>query len=559
MKFGLVLLVNILPAVCDAAIPASVATVAQFNAFLEEKDIGSAQDTWMALSEMQLQAIYEDFLGTIGSTNDDGTVAYTLAKKDYHGRFEVFKQSVRRILTLTEQVSKTGSDVGPYFGITSNVDLSEERIGKRRNMFLGTPSEIHEEKQSSQALPSEDEELFALDEEFALKPEELSSTCAETKKKNPVRQQGTCGSCWAFATAEQIRYNYQRRYNQDPGVLSAQYLVDCATGPNTDGCNGGNTEVAIDWMIKNGGIPTKAAYGEYSGKKTSCKSWVKKTVMPGPSFNSQSEREAYAMFCSHGPFTISVDGDSLLHYTGGVMTNRHCSTQTNHRVLVVGMIFFERQPVWVVQNSWGPGWGVTERGTRSSGMDGGFILLQADANTCGMAREMTFLADVFSVGGRHPWTHTQPLLEWTRSWGPYPGVSLNPTTHTTRKASLALCEAFAEASGDSLLLYQPADGTCSTTSGEAVRFSSQGRGPSGTVYEIGTKPARYRRYTSGFASYFYQKNTGEAVNLALEGMPVSGALVACAASALLGMVLVFFVMRKRHSFGSRQPLLEIDA
>ena len=94
-----------------------------------------------------------------------------------------------------------------------------------------------------------------------------------------VRDQDHCGGFWAYAQAETMRMQYVARHGiaRDPGMLSAEYLLDCAEPAWTsascacyswgvektcyDGCCGGTGLVAANWMTSVGGIPTSRAYG----------------------------------------------------------------------------------------------------------------------------------------------------------------------------------------------------------------------------------------------------------------------------------------------------------
>lgn len=453
-----------------------------------------AEKAFAAMPQSQINDLFHDFLKTIGSVRDDGGIVHTLSKDDYVERLAAFGASIADILLLTEKATRNGHEV--FFGITSNADWSKERWASRSNSYLkkGTKKSAQRSKSSTEGILSNS--TFAENKGAFAENKGAGATCGEDKVLH-VRDQGQCGSCWAFSTAEQLRYDYKRLYGEDPGTLSAQYLVDCGTGPALHGCNGGNTLAAIDFMIRAGGIPTAAAYGPYTGKQGTCKKNVPKKVIPGPSFDSSNEPEMYKYYCGIGPFTISIEaeaGGGVQHYTGGVMSPEYCGTKTDHRVIVVGVYNYKGTWAWVVQNSWGPAWGATETGTPHSGNNGGFILMKYNANTCGLAEEATFIPQVFSVGGKHPWTHSKPLLQWKASWGPYNGATYSYThggIRSSTQATLALCEAHTEAVGDDSMIYTPATKSCKSTNlyDGAAGFTASGRGPVATVYEKGNKPA----------------------------------------------------------------------
>merc|ERR1719231_1521398 len=72
----------------------------------------------------------------------------------------------------------------------------------------------------------------------------------------PVKNQGSCGSCWAFATTGAMEGAFQIAGNPLT-AFSEQQLVSCDTGD--DGCDGGLSIWALNWIAKNG-LCTEASY-----------------------------------------------------------------------------------------------------------------------------------------------------------------------------------------------------------------------------------------------------------------------------------------------------------
>lgn len=74
---------------------------------------------------------------------------------------------------------------------------------------------------------------------------------------NPIKNQGQCGSCWAFSAIGATE-GINQITNNKLVSLSEQELVDCAGSTGNQGCQGGLMDNAFKWMVQNGGIDTEA-------------------------------------------------------------------------------------------------------------------------------------------------------------------------------------------------------------------------------------------------------------------------------------------------------------
>jgi len=190
----------------------------------------------------------------------------------------------------------------------------------------------------------------------------------------PVKDQGQCGSCWAFSATGAIEGAVQIATKTLTSV-SEQELVDCAGSEGNQGCNGGLMDYAFEYVIKNGGISTEAAY-PYKGRDGSC---AKKTA--GSKISSYkdvpSKNEAELMKAVNlGPVSIAVEADKgvFQFYHDGVLDNKACGEQLDHGILVTGYGTLTGKNYWAVKNSWGASWGKN-----------GYILMVRDKNQCGLA------------------------------------------------------------------------------------------------------------------------------------------------------------------------------
>ena len=178
---------------------------------------------------------------------------------------------------------------------------------------------------------------------------------------NPVKDQGSCGSCWAFSVI-QAQESQWARVHGDLHVLSEQNLVDCVTACN--GCNGGDNVDPYEYVIneQDGLWNTEADY-PYMAIDQDCKFDKEKGVCPVKSWfrptTTENEDEFAEGLAASGVVAIAIDAScvSFQLYTGGVYDEPKCGTSRNHAVGAVGYGVDNGVKYWIVRNSWGPGWG----------------------------------------------------------------------------------------------------------------------------------------------------------------------------------------------------------
>jgi len=171
----------------------------------------------------------------------------------------------------------------------------------------------------------------------------------------PVKNQGSCGSCWAFSTTGAIEGRYQIAKGT-LNSLSEQELVDCDTGSN--GCNGGSMDQGFEWVQDNGGLCLDSVY-TYKGvdgtcMDSTCKKYNAISGHNDVTMGSEYLKEAVAQ----GPVSIAIEADQMSFqlYNGGVFDG-DCGTGLDHGVLAVGYGTQDGQDYWIVKNSWGSSWG----------------------------------------------------------------------------------------------------------------------------------------------------------------------------------------------------------
>jgi len=188
-----------------------------------------------------------------------------------------------------------------------------------------------------------------------------------------VKDQGQCGSCWAFATTENIESVYAIKGRGLP-VLAPQQIVDCDT--SMYGCGGGDPAQAYRYVAQQGGLMFEQYY-PYRAVQGRCSfnaGHVGARISGEANGYGGSEQQMAANLAATAPFSIVVDASQWQFYKGGILASSQCGRNIDHAVQLVG---YETGSYWLVRNSWGSGWG-----------EGGFIRLQFNANTCAIRTQV---------------------------------------------------------------------------------------------------------------------------------------------------------------------------
>lgn len=182
-----------------------------------------------------------------------------------------------------------------------------------------------------------------------------------TDKESPIRNQGSCGSCWAFASMGAYESS-QRIVNKASLDLSEQRVLSCARTVNGDAgtCKGGWYTDVFAWMTDGGGV-SREADEPYSAQDRTCDEnkaapyraqawgWV------NPENPQATVAALKQSICKTGPVATTVYASpSFVAYTGGVFNEKNFSP-INHAVTLVG--WDDARGAWYMRNSWGAGWG----------------------------------------------------------------------------------------------------------------------------------------------------------------------------------------------------------
>jgi hypothetical protein len=305
--------------------------------------VGLVATAFFALNsgmDSKVEAEFRDFLNT-------HRVGYGTTE-EYNYRLGVFAENIDRIAALN------AANPDATFAINQFGDRTPEEMSKLMGFVMPAGRKV-----TGTHVPP----TTAQDQDF-------------TNMWTTVKNQGQCGSCWAFSAtaAFEARFALNSGSKTVSTLFAEQELVDCDT--QSAGCNGGWMDYAFEYLEANG-FCTGAQY-PYTARDGKCQAAAK--CGSGPKDKAYTDiaaknENALLNELSNGPISVAVDASTWSFYNSGVMSS--CGSGLNHGVTLVA---YNSGANWArIRNSWGSSWG-----------EKGHIRIATGKDTCGYADVASF-------------------------------------------------------------------------------------------------------------------------------------------------------------------------
>lgn len=308
----------------------------------------------------------EQFEGVFSMWAKDFNKSYASAEERAQ-RFRVFKRNAIYIATHNSQGFSYKLKINEFADLTRD-EFRARHLGYKKNSQVTSKGSVAED-------------LLVVGEGDV----PASFDWREKGCVREVKDQGQCGSCWAFSATGSLEGAACAQVGSKVD-LSEQQLLDCSGFEGNNGCNGGEMEFAFQYVVDNHGLCSEKDY-PYTMEEDKCKHTCKPVIHIKKYKNVPPKHETAlkAAIVKYGPVAVGIEADQLpfQFYHEGVF-DASCGNMLDHGVLAVGYgtDAASGKDYWIVKNSWGASWG-----------DHGYIKLarhMGNSGECGILLDPSF-------------------------------------------------------------------------------------------------------------------------------------------------------------------------
>ena len=328
--------------------------------------------TSQPFSSMKLLPIFFVLVLVAAVTSTEDQQEWLQWKLQYSKRYDSNEETLRHNIWTTnkkyiEEHNENADKFGYKLKLNEYADLTSREFTKMYNGYLSNNSPIK---------GNTSREHIAV-------PLNLPTSVNWRQKGvvTNVKNQGNCGSCWAFSATGSLEGQHALKTGKLVS-LSEQNLVDCVK--KDDGCGGGLMIDAFEYIKENGGIDTEESY-PYEAKNHKCRfkaSDVGATLTGYVKIKKENCPDLKNAAATIGPISAAMDAShsSFQFYDSGIYNPKKCSeTKLDHGVLVVGFGTENGVDYWLMKNSWGKRWGLQ-----------GYFKIAAKNNLCGICTSASY-------------------------------------------------------------------------------------------------------------------------------------------------------------------------
>jgi len=276
---------------------------------------------------------------------------YKVGSAEWIEHASLFAKEVARIRAHNANPEKTYS-----MGINKFSDMTE----KERSAFFGF------KRQDSSNFKSRTHQIGGHEKHVPVSALPSSVDWRDAGIVTPVKDQGHCGSCWAFA-ATAVLESHVAKNSGELYSLSPQQISSCTENPDqcggTGGCEGATFELAFEYAAQSEGLlqEFQYPYNSYYGDDEACQTYADPVAFI-EGYTKLATNNYTALMnavATIGPIAVSVDASSWSSYQSGVYDGCGEDADINHAVTLVGYGDCpEHGKYWLIRNSWSPDWGM---------------------------------------------------------------------------------------------------------------------------------------------------------------------------------------------------------